>query len=350
MQKIKLKYKIDLVMKDAKRDIVERSPNRATNVSSRISAGKQKNVFSTLHNYFIILIIIPLLFSCKDELVAYQDNDCKAQAPFIKKLGYNPARSAFSTSEKIIKGLVLLQINENGDTSGGGRKLYQHPSWASAGWLGPMQIAPNGHVFLAPVPVINLIDNPPSKQNIIYKVDATSGIMSAFVNLPITADSTVANPYGLLGFAYLCESNTLYASTVQGSTRQQELGILYAIDASSGKILDKVKNIDVLGMGISYTTGQRKLYFGSARNSSVYEITLKENGTFATAPSVAFNIENLGPRGDDKVRRIKFNKATGQMNVYGLEFNFNLTAPTEKQENMYVYNYDEELKKWVVAY
>lgn len=298
-----------------------------------------------------LLPLVFLFFSCKNEPVAYQDNECKAQPSFIKNMGYNPARSAFSTSEKKTKGLVLLQINATGDTTGGGRKLYQHNTWASAGWLGPLQIDPNGNLFVGPVPVINLLDNPPSKQNIIYKVDAATGIMNPFVQLPLAIDSNsnLANPYGILGFAYLCQSNTLYASTVQGSTRQQENGVLYAIATSSAQIIDKVKHTDILGMGISYISGSRRLYYGSARNSNVYSIELAENGKFGGKPIFEFSIANLGPRGDDKVRRIKFNKATGQMNLYGLEFNFNLTAPTEKQETIYNFNYDAEQNKWIYA-
>lgn len=34
------------------------------------------------------------------------------------------------------------------------------------------------------------------------------------------------------------------------------------------------------------------------------------------------------------------------MLVYGVEFNFNLTAPTEKQETLYEFVWNEEEKKW----
>jgi hypothetical protein len=34
------------------------------------------------------------------------------------------------------------------------------------------------------------------------------------------------------------------------------------------------------------------------------------------------------------------------MQVYGVEFNFNLTAPTEKQESVYEFNWNDETKKW----
>jgi hypothetical protein len=301
--------------------------------------------------YSFLLSVVSLLFigfftSCKEEEVEFQTNECKVQPPFIKVLGFNPNRSALSTSEKKMMGLVLVEFNQPGDTSHGGRRTYQHPSWKSAGWLGPIQLDPGGNCFVGPVPVINLLDNPPAKQNIIYKADAQSGELKMFTELPAAANISSTNPYGILGFAYLCESNILYVSTVQGSTREKENGCIYALDAGSGKIIDRITNTDAMGMGISYASGKRVLYFGSARNPDIFSVTLSKEGKFSGKPQPAFSIAGMGPRGDDKVRRIKFDKA-GQMQVHGLEFQFNLTAPTEKQENIYNFVWDEATQKWM---
>jgi hypothetical protein len=299
-------------------------------------------------HFFIVSIILCLtsFISCKEETVAFQSNDCKSQGAFIKNIGFNPSRSALSTSESKKMGLVLIQFNEKGDTSHGGRKIYQHPSWKTAGWLGPILIDPQGNCFVGPIPVINLLDNPPSKQNIIYRVDAVSGEMKQFIELPVAENILPTNPYGILGFAYLCESNTLYVSTVQGSTREKELGFIYAIDATTGKIIDQIANTDALGMGISYITGKRKLYFGSTRSSDIFSISLTKEGKFNNHPSLEFSILDIGPRGDDKARRIKFDNPTGNMQVYAIEFNYNLTAPTEKQESIYNFSLNNDTQKW----
>jgi outer membrane protein assembly factor BamB len=295
-----------------------------------------------------ILCFLPtVLFSCKEEAVDYQSNECKSQGAFIKSVGFNPARSALSTSENRKMGLVLIQFNENGDTTNGGKKIYQHPSWKSAGWLGPILIDPQGNCFVGPIPVINLLDNPPAKQNTIYKVDANTGEMKTFMELPVAENISPTNPYGILALAYLCESNTLYVSTVQGSTRDTEKGFIYAIDATTGKVIDKISNIDAIGMGISYLSGKRRLYFGSARTPDVYSVVLSKDGKFIGSPALEFSIADLGPRGDDKVRRIKFDKTTGYMQIYAVEFNYNLTAPTEKQESIYAFAWNEETQKWV---
>jgi hypothetical protein len=288
------------------------------------------NLPTAICQLLFALCLLPTAFiSCKDEVVEYQNNDCKSQGTFIKNLGFNPARSALSTSENRKMGLVLIQFNENGDTTNGGKKIYQHPSWKTAGWLGPILIDPQGNCFVGPVPVINLLDNPPAKQNTIYKVDGST-----------------TNPYGILGFTYLCESNTLYISTVHGSTRDKELGFIYAIDAATGKIIDKISNVDALGMGISYITGKRKLYFGSARTSDIFSVSLSKDGKFYSHPSLEFSISDIGPRGDDKARRIKFDKASGNMQVFAVEYNYNLTAPTEKQENIYAFAWNSSIQKW----
>jgi hypothetical protein len=298
------------------------------------------------------LLSITLLFctfyfySCHQNEDIPSNNDCKTQPSFLKTIGFNPNQSAFSTSEKTKMGLVLLQLNKNGDTTNGGRKIYQHPSWQMGGWLGPIQLDPKGNCFVAPVPLINLIDNPPSKQNIIYKVDAQTGIMNVFAELPVAKNISNTNPYGILGFAYLCQSNTLFASTVQGSTREKEMGCIYAIEASTGKIIDKIEGIDALGMGITGITSQNKLYFGSARTSDVFSVILSKDGKFSDNPQLAFSLADLGPRGDDKVRRIKFNQTSGNMEIYAIEFNFNLTAPTEKQETKFEFSWNAETQKW----
>jgi hypothetical protein len=297
---------------------------------------------------FLVSLILCLIsfYSCKEEEVEFQTNDCKSQGAFIKKVGFDPTRSALSTSENRKMGLQLIQFNAAGDTSNGGKKIYQHPSWKTAGWLGPILIDPQGNCFVGPIPVINLLDNPPAKQNIIYKVDAKSGEMKSFLELPVADSISVTNPYGILGFTYLCESNTLYVSTVQGSTRQKEAGFIYAIDAASGKIIDQITNTDALGMGISYITGKRKLYFSSTRTCDIFSVSLTKEGKFNNHPSLELSISNLGPRGDDKARRIKFDKATGYMQVYAIEFNYNLTAPTEKQESIYNFSWNNDTQSW----
>ncbi len=292
----------------------------------------------------IAICLLLALISCNEKKVDFQANDCKTQPAFIKKLGFDPTRTGFSTSEKRQKGIALIQINSTGDTTNGGRKFYQHPSWITAGYMGPILLDPNGNCFVGPVPVINLIDNPIPKQNILYKVDSQTGEMAKFLELPLKDSLGVTNPYGILGLAYLCESNIMYISSVQGSTRNKENGVIYAVN-QEGKIIDKVENIDAFGIGVAFVNDGRYLYFGSARTPDIYQISLTEEGKFGSKPSIIASLSNLGIRGDDKARKIRFDK-TGKMEVFALEFNYNLTAPTEKQETKFLFSWNDEEKKW----
>ena len=298
-----------------------------------------------MKRFIYIFSVLIILSSCKDKKVDYQTNECKQQPAFLKKIGFDPSRSAFTTSEKRLNGLSVIQINKPGDTTNGGRKLYRDTSWTKYGYMGPIQIDPKGNCFVAPVPVINLIDNPIVLQNIIYKVDGNTGLMKSFVNLPVLDTLGVTNPYGILGFAYLCESNILYVSTVQGSTRANERGIIYAVN-EAGTIIDKIENIDAFGIGIAYVDDARKLFIGSARTPDIFVISLDEEGKFIGTKKPVTTIAGLGPRGDDKARKIRFDK-NGNMEIFALEFNYNLTAPTEKQETKYLFAWNEEEKKWV---
>ena len=57
---------------------------------------------------------------------------------------------------------------------------------------------------------------------------------------------------------------------------------------------------------------------------------------------------NIGPRGDDKVRKIRVTD-NSELILYGVPFNWNLVAPAEKQASDYAYIYDRVLNRLVLA-
>lgn len=298
-------------------------------------------------NIYVLLWLAGMLaVSCKHkEEIEFDANSCKSVPKFTAALGYDQRRSFFSTSDTRKMGLLLVESEQPGNVAAPA-KVYQHPSWRQGGWLAPIMLDNEGNIFTAPAPFINVLDNPAANQNTIYKVDTNTGIMDVFMRLPV-ADSTVQNPFGIIAMAWLCETGTLYVSSVAGSDRQHERGVIYAIDVKEKKIIDKLTATDAMGMGITYITGQRQLFFGNARNSTVSSIELDKNGKFAGKPVTAFTLEGLGPRGDDKVRRINADRS-GNLNVIGMEFNFNLIAPREKQEHNYKATYYAGDQKWLV--
>jgi hypothetical protein len=299
-----------------------------------------------MKNIPFFFIACTVMLACRNNRIVYSDNNCKLVPPFVGRLGFNTRNALFSTSEKKMMGLVLIESADPLNPQARVIKKYQDSSWKKAGWLASIQLDEHGNIYTAPAPFISVLNNPASNQNTVYRVNGQNGHMDPFIKLPPPDSATSQNPYGILGMIYLCETGSLYISTVAGSNRHIEKGVLYQADAATGKISAKLTGMDILGMGIAYTGGERRLFLGSARSSDVYAVALDKEGNFSGKPALAFSLDGLGPRGDDKVRRIRTNK-DGSLEVHGMEFNFNLIAPTEKQETVYRFVYDESQKKWI---
>ena len=299
--------------------------------------------------YFCLSISLSFFFiSCKDEEVEFSANNCKGNRQFIRTEGFDPKRSFFSTSEARTMGMVLMESEQPGNPKARITKSIQRPSWKKAGWLAPILLDEEGNIYTSPAPFINIWDNPIENNNTIYKVDTRSGDMDVFLKLPFADSVNIDNPFGIISMAYLCQTGTLYVSTVAGSRRNEENGHIYAINLKTKKIIDNIKNTDAMGMGITFIKGKRELYFGTGRSSDVYSVTLSSSGKFSGKPLLAFTLANLGQRGDDKVRKIRTDRF-GNLLVHGMEFNFNLIAPREKQETIYYFKYSEEEKKWIYS-
>lgn len=299
-----------------------------------------------LHYRLSAFLLMLGMVSCKNKEIEFSPNQCKGNPAFIQGLGFNPRKSYFSTSEIRTMGLVLTESEQPGNPAAKINRSIQHPSWRKAGWLAPILIDETGNIYTAPAPFINILDNPLANNNTIYKVDSKTGVMDAFMQLPSADSINADNPFGIIGMVYLCETGTLYVSTVAGSRRYEENGHIYAVDIKTKKVIDEIAHTDAMGMGISYITGQRKLYFGTGRSSVVYSVALSGNGKFSGSPEAVFTLQDLGPRGDDKVRRITSDQY-GNLSVHGIEFNFNLIAPREKQETLYKFSWSGSDKKWV---
>jgi hypothetical protein len=297
----------------------------------------------------IAILLAALLTGCKEqkeEEVEYSANQCKRQPAFVSKMGFNPGRTAFSTSDSKKMGLLMMEIINPNDTSANGRRIYQHPSWKSAGWLAPIQIDHQGNIFLGPAPLVNVLYNQPDKQNQLQKVDVNTGEMKVFADLAKGDEVNEQNPFGILGLAFYCDNPSLYVSSVAGSSRSKEAGRIYRVDPETGNVKDQLAGVDAFGMGFSSIEGKRKLYFGKARTSEVYSIGLTAKGDFIGTPKRVLSLEGLGPRGDDKAKKITFTDKR-EMVIEGYEFNFNLIAPTEKQLTQYTFRYNPNEEKWV---
>jgi hypothetical protein len=99
-------------------------------------------------------------------------------------------------------------------------------------------------------------------------------------------------------------------------------------------------------LGVYNGSRGTRLYFGAARLPEVRSLALDQTGNFVGAPRVDLSLAGLGPKGDDRARRILFDQQ-GNMGVRAIEFNFNLVATSEQMQNEYHFRYDRNQDSWM---
>jgi hypothetical protein len=259
---------------------------------------------------------------------------CQRSPQFIAGLNFG-SKAALSTAEKARPGMWIIE----------GDRRYQHPSWKNAGFLAPIERDAVGNIYVAPAPFINVLQNPPPEQNAVWRIDTRTQEMTKFVDLPHDVKLTEQNAFGTLDLAYDCETENLYVSSVFGSTRDKEQGKIYRIDTKTKQVSPVLENLDGFGLAVFNTQKGKRLFYALARRPEVWSVALNDDGSLAGPQRKEASLENLGPRGDDKARKIEFD-SNGEMRLFGIEFNFNLIAPTEKQETVYRFRYNTQNDSW----
>lgn len=270
-------------------------------------------------------------------------NKCIQYPKFIQKHNFNLANSALSTSEKRKKGLWLIEIDAKNKKV---NKSLQLKTWDSAGFLGGMVFDHYGNLFTFPTPNVNIYDNPPKLSNIIYKVDGETGIMAPWIKLNTPDNLPDGNVFGIMGIAYSCFDNSIYASSIIGSTRDSIKGKLYRIDCEKHIIIDSISHFDGFGLNVLSINNNKFLLVGCARNSLLYYVQLDQNGGFMHSPKPMFSIEGLGPRGDDRIKKIVYNEKENILVISGYEFFFNLGATEQIHEQSYGFRLDPAKNNW----
>lgn len=249
---------------------------------------------------------------------------------------------AIDFTQKGFTGFRMIEVN-NGQTG----RILQLPSWDDAGHLGLYTTDRKGNLYTTPIPHISLQENKPEQQNKVYKVDTNSGEMEVFVDLPWKSPPSLNNPYGALGLAYDCDTESLYVSSIAGSGRKEELGQIFQIDLKSGQILNTFEGFDVIGLGVFTTKTGKKLFCGSARDSEIYSIDLDENsGAFSGDVEFVLSLVEQEGGDFDKGHRIRFFE-DNRMEVKGVDFNYSLMVASDPMRNIYNFSYDLEKDDWV---
>ena len=271
----------------------------------------------------------------------------------ITKLGYTVAASAFSTTEKNKVGIVLLELQRDKTTKQVSANLdrlktYQDESWKKFGYLSSLTFDNKGNIYVIPTPFISLLQNKPWQMNKILKVDTDNGKMSVWMNFATDSTQPINNPYGMLGLTYNCNDSSMWASTVYGSSRHQEAGIIYHIDVRSKKIIDTLLNVDALALAINEDENHtQRLYYGSARDGKIFSYIIDKKGLLVrSSKRLEISLENLGLRGDDKARKIRF--INDALLITGKTFNYNLEATSDKIESTYTFQWGKATNRWIL--
>jgi hypothetical protein len=265
---------------------------------------------------------------------------CEARAGFLELFGFGQ-RAALDTRSRFVKGLTLHELDQNANVI----RSYQHPSWTTAGYVGGLQPDKDGNLYLIPIPFIGVQDNPPEKANIVYRVDGASGVMSPLVDLPTLAPATSQSVFGLLNLAYDCDTDSLYASSVFGSTLDTVAGRIFQIDPNTGEVKSALDGIDAYGIGVFNAVEGKRLYFGLARAPEIYSVGLDESGGFTDRIRLELSLANLAARPDEVAQSITF-QGSDRMFIRTSEFDFNLSAATQTQQTLLAYGYNAQDDIW----
>lgn len=303
-----------------------------------------------MKTYVSIVGIIWLMLSltaCQPEVEPGQFrpglvDECVSLPIFIAQSDLAPP-VAIDTRQQGYRGMRLLSMR-NG-------QVWQHASWDDAGHVGAFVRDRQGHIYVAPMPEVSLSYNPPELQNRIYRIDAQTGVMSLWLVLSGEKPST-AQPLGVLGMSYDCDTDSLYVSSVAGSSAQAERGTLYRIDVASGQIEDRRRHTDVIGLGGFNDVRYKRLYLGAARTPDVYSVVLDEAGNFTEQVRHEFSLAQLPQGQASNARKFSFKQVpSGQysMQIKEINFGFRLMAEHNPAKNIYHFKYQPSDDAWSFA-
>ena len=230
----------------------------------------------------------------------------------------------------------------------GSQQFIQHPSWRDGGNSAHFISYSQGNFYLIPVPFVSVELNPPEKQTTLYRIDALTGEMAPVLTLPAASSPSPTNPFGLMGLGLEdCETNSLYVTSVAGSSAAQELGRIFRVDLATMQVADQLEGVDAIGVGIFKGADGKRLHDGAARSPLVFSDLLDETGDFVGNSREEFSIASIPGVGNQRVRRINFLDVQ-EMSVRSVEFNFSLRASSEVPSDLIVFDYDPANDGWIV--
>ena len=263
---------------------------------------------------------------------------CVGLPPFTRDPAVGLEGALALATDQQPKGLVLLS------GSGG---VYQHETWDDGGYLGAMALDGAGNVYVAPTPRQSLADNPLAGATTLWRADGATGAMAPFVTLPGAA--VERNPFGVLGLAYACDLDLLYAGTVIGSTPTSELGGVTIIGGDGQIGGETLAGGHPMGGAVARRGGGYLLRAGLARSPEIVAVPLDASGTPAGPPEPAIDLTAAGATPSERARKLRL--VNGELVVDLVPFNYSLqtSASGQSQVRRAGWVFDLINGEWIVS-
>ena len=208
-----------------------------------------------------------------------------------------------------------------------GRKLNRvihKKSWERFEHMGTYVSAPNGDMYIAPMPYISIKPTTFNLQKNIYRLDSNTGQLTIWMRLEdVHASST--NPFGVMAIEYDCDDDTLWVAALDESDYHHERGVIYHIDIKTKKILQTLHGVDALSLKLIHTNRGKYLFFGSARKSYLGFYTIK-NGQLTSPKQIALHL----PDSNLFIRKIIVT-GKNRLLLQTIPFSYTLIAQTVEQ-------------------
>lgn len=269
--------------------------------------------------------------------------NCGALPKFISSIGLSQP-IVIDTTIVTMPGVVIRELR-------GQQRTYQQPSWVKTGHVGSTVRDAEGSIYVIPIPSLALDTNPLAKRNTVYKIRSVDGTIETFIELPLPPDESQQNPFGVVGITLDCVTNSLYVSSVAGSTPERIGGVIYQIDMQSKKIVDVFNGVDALGLAVRNTANGKRLYYGHARSSNVFSLALQPNGAFISDAKPNYEVSLLAVKNGDstqanKIRFVSTPQGVEQMVVDDTEFSFRMATEAARRYKKYFFTYKAEGHSW----
>jgi len=264
---------------------------------------------------------------------------CAAMPHFARRLRF-VGGLYLSTNLKNRDGLFLMGRLPNGQLAS-----WRDPSWAETGPVSAYARDKRGNIYLAATPFVQSAEDAAWRYRTVWKIDTDSGKLTPWLTLPVAGKPHAENPYGILGMAYDCTTDSLYVTSVMGSDYDHKKGIVYRLDTRHNRVEKILSGLDAMGVLAVADARGKHLLLGSARSSSVLSVPLNNHGQAAGKPRLLFRLQQAKGGRDDRARRFLLNR-TGELKIKAMDFDYTLRTASDAEERWYHYRYQPATGHW----